>query len=180
MTSKHKKFYLESYQNSIQLCTLSYWLNAKFRFRLPPQPNGTMTNHSILRPGCHSVRILDAKCTVGILRTYCTFNLCRKKFGQHWILWFKKTHHHGNVLNEWINVPRLVLYTWPSWPHFFECSFWDILLYVDTFGNVFIRCMVKCQRKTNLLVNVWNSKWSLFPSIHHMRNTRDYFLTMLS
>ena len=40
-------------------------------------------------------------------------------------------------------------------------------------------CMVKCQRLTNLLLNVWNSKWPLLPSIHHMRNKRDYFLTIV-
>ena len=40
-------------------------------FRLPPQPNGAMQNHSMLRPGYRSVRFVDNKCTVGILRTYC-------------------------------------------------------------------------------------------------------------
>ena len=40
-------------------------------FRLPPQPNGAIQNHSMLRPGYRSVRFVDTKCTVGILRTYC-------------------------------------------------------------------------------------------------------------
>ena len=82
-------FYLKSYRNSIQLCTLIYWLNAKSntsseknfadRFRLPPQANGAMQNYSILRPGYCSVRILDTKCAVGILRTYC-HSICAEKY----------------------------------------------------------------------------------------------------
>ena len=48
------------------------------RFRLPPQPNGAMQNHSMLRPGYRSVRFLDNKCTVGILRTYC-HSICADK-----------------------------------------------------------------------------------------------------
>ena len=72
-----------------------------------------------------------------------------------------------------------VLYTWPSWPQLIEYNFWDLLLYFDTFGHVFMPCMVKCQRLTNRLLNVWNCKWPLLPSIHHMRNMRDYFLTIL-
>ena len=35
-------------------------------------------------------------------QTILPFNLCRKKFGQHWILCFKKTHHHNNVV-EWMD-----------------------------------------------------------------------------
>ena len=48
------------------------------RFRLPPQPNGAMQNHSMLQPGYRSVRFLDTKCTVGILRTHC-HSICAKK-----------------------------------------------------------------------------------------------------
>ena len=48
------------------------------RFRLPLQPNGAMQNHSMLRPGYRSVRFLDNKCTVGILRTYC-HSICAEK-----------------------------------------------------------------------------------------------------
>ena len=66
------------------------------RFRLPPQPNGAMQNYSMLRPGYRSVRFLDTKCTVGILRTYC-YSICAKTFGQHWILCFKETHYRGSV-----------------------------------------------------------------------------------
>ena len=74
-------FYLKIYLNSIQLCTLIYWLNAKSstsskkkiagRFRLPPQPNGAMQNYLMLRPGYRSVNFLDTMCTVGILRMFC-------------------------------------------------------------------------------------------------------------
>ena len=48
------------------------------RFRLPPQPNGAMQNHPMLRPGYRSVRFLDTECTVGILRTYCQ-SICAEK-----------------------------------------------------------------------------------------------------
>ena len=47
-------------------------------FRQPPQPNGAMQNHAMLRPGYHSVQFLDTKCTVGILRTYC-HSICAAK-----------------------------------------------------------------------------------------------------
>ena len=43
-------------------------------FRLPPQPY----NHPMLRPGYRSVRVLDTKCTVGILGTYCN-SICAEK-----------------------------------------------------------------------------------------------------
>ena len=48
------------------------------RFRLPPQPNGAMQNHPMLRPGYRSLRFLHNKCTVGILRTYC-HSICAEK-----------------------------------------------------------------------------------------------------
>ena len=48
------------------------------RFHLPPQPNGAMQNHLMLRPGYRSVRFLDNKCTVGILRTDC-HSICAEK-----------------------------------------------------------------------------------------------------
>ena len=49
------------------------------RFRLPPQPNGVTHNYSMLRPGYRSVRVLDTKCTVGILRTYYHQSTCAEK-----------------------------------------------------------------------------------------------------
>ena len=39
------------------------------RFRLPPQPNDAMQNHSMLRPDYRSVLFLDNKCTFGKLRS---------------------------------------------------------------------------------------------------------------
>ena len=48
------------------------------RFRLTPLPNGAMLNQSMLRPGYRSVRCLDTKCTVGILRTY-YHSICAEK-----------------------------------------------------------------------------------------------------
>ena len=140
---QYNNFYRKNYQNSIQLCTLIYWLNAnwstsseKFRgpFCLPPQPNGAMQNHSMLRPGYRSVQCLDTTCTVGILRTYCHSICGEKKISRQWILCFKWTHHHGNLQNGWINVRMLVLNTWPSRPQFIEYNFWYLLLYFDTFA----------------------------------------------
>ena len=49
-------------------------------FCLPPQPNGTIQNHSMLRPGYRRVRLLDTKWTVGTLRTYCHSICAEKKF----------------------------------------------------------------------------------------------------
>ena len=74
---QRNNFYLKSYQTPIQLCTLVYWLDVKWstssenfagRFRLPPQPNGSMKNYPMLRPGYRIIRFLDTKCTVGILK----------------------------------------------------------------------------------------------------------------
>ena len=45
-----------------------------FRFSVYRYPQ----NHSMLRPGYRSVRVLDNKCTVGILRTYC-HSICAEK-----------------------------------------------------------------------------------------------------
>ena len=53
------------------------------RFHLPPQPNGAMQNHSMLRPGYRGVRFLDTKCVVGILRTYCHSIYEEKQIRQH-------------------------------------------------------------------------------------------------
>ena len=50
------------------------------RFRLLPQPYGVMPK--MLRPGYRSVRFLDTKCTVAILRTYC-YSICAEKNYQH-------------------------------------------------------------------------------------------------
>ena len=47
-------------------------------FRLPPQPNCAMQNYSMLRPDYRSIRFLDTKCTVGILRPYC-HSICEEK-----------------------------------------------------------------------------------------------------
>ena len=52
--------------------------NVACRFRLPPQANGALHNYSILRPGYRSVRFLDTKCTVGMLKTYC-HSICAEK-----------------------------------------------------------------------------------------------------
>ena len=50
---------------------------------------------------------------------------------------------------------------------------------IDTIGHVFMPFMVKCQRKTNFLLNMWNCKWPLLLSMHHMCYMRDYFLAVL-
>ena len=54
--------------------------NLASRFRLSPQPNGAMQNYSMLRPGYRSVRFLDTKCTVGILKIYCHWIYAEKNW----------------------------------------------------------------------------------------------------
>ena len=88
------------------------------RSRLPPQPNGAMQNHSMLQPGYHSVRFLDTKCTVGILRTYC-HSICAVKKLSTLNFMLQGNAQSGQCV-ERINVRMLVLYTWSSWPLFIE------------------------------------------------------------
>ena len=104
LPEKLSKFNSTLQSNLLIECQIKHIVRKIFagRFRLPPQPNGAMQNHSMLRPGYRSIRFLDTKGTVGILRTYCHSICAEIKFGQHWILCFKKTHHHGNMYNEWI------------------------------------------------------------------------------
>ena len=64
--------------------------NVRVICALSPQPKGALQNYSMLRPGYRRVSFLDTK-----YRTYC-HSICAEKIGQHWILCFKKTHHHDN------------------------------------------------------------------------------------
>ena len=40
--------------------------------------------------------------------------------------------------------------------------------------------MNKCQRRTNVHLNVWNQNWPLCTSIHRIHDTHDWFITNLS
>ena len=81
LPEKLSKFNSTLHSDLLIECQIKHIVRKNFagRFRLPPQPNGAMQNQSMLRPGYRSVRCLDTKCTVGILRNIFPFNLCRKK-----------------------------------------------------------------------------------------------------
>ena len=72
LPEKLSKFNSTLHSDSLIACQIKHLVSKIFasRFRLPPQYNGALQNYSILRPGYRSVRFLDTKCTVGILRTY--------------------------------------------------------------------------------------------------------------
>ena len=80
LPEKRPKFNSTLHSDLLIECKIKHIVRNTFagRFRLPPQHNGAMQNHSMLRPGYRSVRFLDIKCTVGILRTYCR-SICAEK-----------------------------------------------------------------------------------------------------
>ena len=105
------------------------------------------------------------------------FNLCRNNWST--LIFMPQENAPSWQSVQWmgkrtyVSLIHMAIVTTMYWYHF-----WYLLLYFDTFGDVSMPCMVKCQRQTNLLLNVRNCKWVLLPSIHHMRNMRDYFLTI--
>ena len=143
LPEKLSKFNSTLHTDLLIECQIKHIVRKKFagRFRLTPQPNGAMQNYSMLRPGYRSVRFFDTN-ALSVYSKHIAIQSVQKTDVHHWILCFKKTHHHGNVQNEWINIRKLVLYTWPSWPQFIKYNFWDLRLYFDTFGHVFMPCMV--------------------------------------
>ena len=137
-----------------------------------------MQNHSMLRPGYRRVRFLDTKCTFSILRTYCHSifaekNLIHTEFyasRKRTIIWQcvermdKRTYVsliHMAILTTiyWIQRPIPSPVFWHLWPCF--------------------HALHGPMPAINKPLNVWNCKWPILPSIHHMRNMRDYFLTIL-
>ena len=92
MTSKQKflpeklKFNSSLHSGSLIECQIRHIARKILRAvcALPQQPNGALQNYSMLRPGYHRKRFLNAKCTFGIHRTYC-HSICTEKIGKHWI-----------------------------------------------------------------------------------------------
>ena len=97
LPEKLSKFNSTLHSSSLIECQIIHIVMKILRavFALPPQTNGALQNYSMLRPGYRILRFLDTKCTVCIHRTYC-HSISAGTNGQHWILSFKKTHHHGN------------------------------------------------------------------------------------
>ena len=72
----------------------------------------------------------------------------------------------------------LVLYTWHGHRdhNLLNISFETFSYNFTTLAMQPCFAWLNVSEKTDLLLNVWNLKWTLLPFIHHMR---DYFVTML-
>ena len=145
---------------------------------MPPQPNDAVQNYSISRPGNRSVGFFDTKSTVGIHKTYCPPILCKKKsLGNriyasrkytimnmcrvHRYISEYKNYTQGHYVQNFLNITSET----------FSCNLTSLAMFAC---NPWLN---GCD-KTYLLENVWNWNWALRPSIHQMRNTRVYFLTI--
>ena len=127
---KLSKFSSTLHSDSLIECQIKHIVRKILQavFALLPQLNGALQNYSIVRPGYRSVRFLDTKCTFGIRRTYCHFNLCRFFLSTLNFMLQENPPSWQWLSNELINVRILVLYTWPSWAQLIEYHFWDLLL----------------------------------------------------
>ena len=181
LPEKLSKFNSTLHSGSLIECHIKHIVRAIVRavFALPPHPHSGLQNYSMLRPGYRRVRFLIPS-VLSVYIEHIAIQCVQKKNGQQWIVCFKKTHHHGNDCKmKWL------MYVYKSDTHAY-CDHNVLNITSETFScNSTTLAMLSCfawfnaNDKTNLLLNVWNWKWPLLPSIHHMRNMPDYFLTIL-
>ena len=179
------KFFLNSHHNWVQLCTNIHWLNAissrwseNFAARLRHAATAWWRRAKlpVSRPGYRSVWFFDITYTIDIHRTYC-----------HSIL----------QKNLWLIPYFMLLENAPLWPcvecidkrPYIRIIHRTIMITINKITSETFSCyltslaMFACipwlnTSINNLLQNVWNWNWPLCPSIHHMRDTSDYFLTV--